>query len=302
MSELSEKMRFFIDSEKAKGSFQGLTKDERKNWFVNRMLKEPIDVHIHHTENTTIPTRDGAQLPAHIIHPNGETKRPIILFFGGGLLLTSDSRHLQKQLSELAITCNSTVVAVDYRMEEFPTPVNDCIDAINWAKENAQTIDSRADNIVLCGDGFGASIIASAVQVLKDTPISIKGICLFYPILDPFLKTSSKQEFAENYLLEVSWLEYFYKKLIANHGVTIMSSPLHGENFENHPPTYIVKAEFDPLRDEAKLYGEKLQAAGVKVFSRVEGNTIHGFFSLPGIHTKKTMQIIHDVDHFLKSL
>lgn len=302
MGTLSSKLRTFIDIEKGQGSFLGLTAEERKNWFVNRMDKQAVDVHIHHTEDRVIETRDGAKLSAHIIHPNNETKRPIILFFGGGLLLTSDTRHLEAQLSELAITCNSTVIAIDYRMDKFPTPVNDCIDAIYWAEKNALSFNSKNDNIVLCGDGFGASIIASAVQLIKNEPISLKAICLFYPVLDPFHKTESKQLFAENYLLEVSWLEQFYKKLITNQEITIMSSPLHGENFENHPPTYILKAEFDPLRDEGILYGEKLQAAGTKVFSRVEESTIHGFFSLPGIHLKKSKQLIHDVDHFLKSL
>lgn len=302
MVQLSKKMRRFIDLENEKSSFKELTKDEKKEWFVQRMNKEPLDVHIHHLENRHLTTRDGVELPVHIIHPNGETKRPIILYFGGSLLLTSDTRHLEKQLSELAITCNSTVIAVDYRMESFPTPVNDCIDAVYWAEKNAGDLYSKSDNIVLCGEGFGASIIAAAVQKLKDEAISIKGICLFCPVLDPFLKTASKVDYGKNYLLEVSWLEYFYNKLLDRSESTIESAPLHGNDFENHPPTYIVKAEFDPLRDEAKLYGEKLMNAGVKVFSRVEDNTIHGFFSLPGIHVKKTRQIIHDVDHFLKSL
>lgn len=302
MVQLSKKMRRFIDLENEKSLFKDLTKDEKKDWFVQRMNKEPLDVHIHHFENRHMTTRDGVDLPVHIIHPNGETKRPIILFFGGGLLLTSDTRHLEKQLSELAVTCNSTVIAVDYRMESFPTPVNDCIDAVYWAEKNAGELQSRGDNIVLCGDGFGASIIAAATQKLKNDAISIMGICLFYPVVDPFLKTASKVEYKENYLLEVSWLEYFYKKLMGDAEISIESAPLHGGDFKNHPPTYIVKAEFDPLRDEARLYADKLMSEGVKVFTRIEENTIHGFFSLPGIHVKKTRQIIHDVDHFLKSL
>lgn len=302
MGNLSKKTRHFIEVEKANGLFYGLTDQEKKDWFVNRMHKEPVDVHIHHTKDTFITTRDGAKLTAHIIHPNSETKRPIILFFGGGLFLTSDTRHLEKQLSELAITCNSTVIAVDYRMEQFPTPINDCIDAVYWAEKNASAFNSKPDHIVLCGDGFGASIVAAATQQLKDEPISIKAICLFYPALDPFLPTESKRIYGEDYLLEVNWLEDFYKKLIGNQSITNLSAPLHNNDFENHPPTYVLKADFDPLRDEGILYSKKLQEAGVKVFSKVEENTIHGFFSLPGIHVKKTRQIIHDVDHFLKSL
>lgn len=302
MMELSKKMRNFIANENLKGDFQDLTEEEKKQWFVSRMTTEPVDVHIHHTENRTIPTRDGTNLAAHIIHPNNETKRPAILFFGGGLFLTSDTRHLEKQLSELAITCNATVIAVDYRMTAFPTPVEDCLDAVKWVEEHATEFDSKTDKIVLCGEGFGASIIAAAMQQLQKEKHPIKAICLFYPAVDVSLRTNSKEMYSENYLLEVKWLDYFYKKMTGSQEVTALSAPLHGTQFDNHPPTYILKAEFDPLKDEGKLYGEKLAAAGVKVFSRVEENTIHGFFSLPGIHVKKSRQIIHDIDHFLKSL
>lgn len=302
MGNLSQKMRDFIDEEKSKGTFQDLTAEEKKEWFVRRMSKSPLDVHISQMENREIPTRDGKYIAAHIIHPNNETKRPIILFFGGGLFLTSDTRHLENQLAELAVTCNSTVIAVDYRIEQFPTPVDDCMDAVKWAEEHATDFNSKPDKMVLCGDGFGASIIAAATQQLKESQHSIKAICLFYPALDPALQTESKLAYGENYLLEMSWLNHFYKHLTGTEGTTAVSAPLHSNDLAQHPPTYILKAEFDPLRDEAKLYGEKLMAAGVKVFSRVEENTIHGFFSLPGIHLKKSRQIIHDIDHFLKSL
>lgn len=299
---LSKKMLAFIDEEKAKSALQNLTQEERDQWFVSRMMKEPVDVHIHHTEKREMATRDGHKITLHIVHPNGETKRPVILFFGGALLLTSDTRHLQKQLSELAVTCNSTVVAVDYRMEQLPTPLEDCLDAIEWVKEHATEFESKSDNIVLCGDGFGASVVAAAAQQIQSENAGIKAICLFYPSLDPTLETPSKMEYSENYLLEVSWIYQFYKEMAGDLGNSTIVSPLHATDFENHPPTYIVKAEFDPLRDEAKMYGDKLAKAGVKVFTRLEEDTIHGFFSLPGIHTKKTRQIIHDVDHFLKSL
>ena len=49
------------------------------------------------------------------------------------------------------------------------------------------------------------------------------------------------------------------------------------------PPAYIVTAGFDPLREEAIAYAEKLKQAGVKV-SQVDYPTmIHGFFSMQGL-------------------
>ena len=43
------------------------------------------------------------------------------------------------------------------------------------------------------------------------------------------------------------------------------ASPLLAEDLTGLPPTWIVNAEVDTLRDEAETFGEKLQAAGVPV-------------------------------------
>ena len=45
----------------------------------------------------------------------------------------------------------------------------------------------------------------------------------------------------------------------------------------------IVTAEFDPLRDDGEMYGERLREAGVPVkVSRYDGQ-IHGFYFMLGV-------------------
>jgi acetyl esterase/lipase len=48
-------------------------------------------------------------------------------------------------------------------------------------------------------------------------------------------------------------------------------------------PTMIHAAEFDPLRDEAQRYGERLRAAGVSVDYTCHAGMIHLFYGLGGV-------------------
>ena len=58
-------------------------------------------------------------------------------------------------------------------------------------------------------------------------------------------------------------------------------SPLLSNNVSGLPPMLMITAEFDILRDEADLYSQKLNAAGVKVWSKCFPGQIHCLVGLP---------------------
>ncbi|GEK33571.1 alpha/beta hydrolase fold domain-containing protein [Kurthia sibirica] len=303
MGKLSKKTLSFIERASDHGKLQALTEQQRQDWFHLRHEEPHTSVHIDHAEQFSIPTRDGHELEARVIYPNEESMRPVLLFFHGSFLVNSNFYHLENQLREFAVICNMTVVAVNYRMTQMPTPVNDCIDAIEWVEKNARLLNATPQHIVLCGDGFGASVIAAAEQVIQHDKPNVKAICLFYPSVAPNLTTPSKEINGSAYILETDWIEHFYSQISAELLLdNLLLSPLNGNDFSNHCPVYILCAEYDPLVDEGMLYAKKLSDHGVVVFSRVAENTIHGFFSIPGLYDKKTKQIINEVDVFLKSV
>ncbi len=57
-------------------------------------------------------------------------------------------------------------------------------------------------------------------------------------------------------------------------------SPMRAADLAGLPPTFLVTAEFDPLRDQGLAYGEALAAAGVPVDSRCYEGVFHGFFGM----------------------
>ena len=60
----------------------------------------------------------------------------------------------------------------------------------------------------------------------------------------------------------------------------LRASPLRAPSLAGQPPTMIVTAGFDPLRDEGRAYADRLRAAGVDVVYREYPGQIHAFVSL----------------------
>lgn len=57
------------------------------------------------------------------------------------------------------------------------------------------------------------------------------------------------------------------------------ASPLMAEDFRGVPPTFIITADFDVLRDEGFFYAERLQSAKIKVTHK-NYKSFHGFVTL----------------------
>lgn len=78
-------------------------------------------------------------------------------------------------------------------------------------------------------------------------------------------------------------------------------SPIYHKEFKNLPPTFIITAEYDPLKDDGKSYADKLRNANNIVLYKEYKGLIHGFFNLPKL-AANSMQSYYDIQAFLRKV
>jgi len=236
---------------------------------------------IEDTELAGVPVRIYTPLD-----PNGGT---VAYFHGGGWVVGSiDS--FDTACRALTNASGATVVSVGYRLapeHPFPAGLEDCA-AVTRALDGP---------LVVAGDSAGGNLAIAVARRLRDT---IDGMALIYPVTDAGLNTPSMRDFKERYGLTAPGLErYWNLYLNGADGFQADASPLRAGDLEGLPPTYVLTAEFDVLRDEGEAFVKKLEAAGVDVTHRRFDGTIHGFWRWMAA-TPKTREAIDEVGAALR--
>ena len=210
----------------------------------------------------------------------------MVYFHGGGFVI-GDVESYDPFCRTLANASRSLVLSVDYRLapeHKFPAAANDAIDSATWAVKNAERLGVR-EGVVLAGDSAGGNLAAVAALRCRDRGVALKAQVLIFPFtsFDPVSRSSV--EYGESYYLTRKQGAWFGAQYLSRPEDVLdpMFSPILAGNFKGLPPSLVVTAEYDPLRDQGEAYADALADAGVAVTSvRVRGVT-HGFIGLPGI-------------------
>jgi acetyl esterase len=228
----------------------------------------------------------GGPITVRLYRPTIERTAAILFCHGGGFILGNLDTH-DAMCRTLANSSGRTVVAVDYRLapeHPFPAALDDAQAALEWLRREARSLDldpdPDPDRIAVAGDSAGGHIALGLALRCRDEDIPLDHIGLIYPLLDPAGGSASAVQFAQGYMLTASFLEWAWNAYrgegVADPWFDLTHADLHGL-----PPTTIVTAQFDPLRDEGEALARRLGDAEVDVALRRHPGMIHGFAGLP---------------------
>ena len=201
----------------------------------------------------------------------------VLYIHGGGFVLGG----LQSHADVCAGLCQLSgldVVASTYRLApEHVHPAQ--LDDVEAAFLALLATDGK---LVLCGDSAGASLIAGlGVRLQTRGAAQALGQVLIYPGLGGDMSRGSYLSNAHAPMLTTSECAYYFG--VRAQGLGPQQSehpelrPLLAPDLSAMPPTMVVTADIDPLRDDGAQYAQRLGALGIRVLYRNELELVHGF-------------------------
>lgn len=258
-----------------------------RNWPLRTAESAPMA-----TRDVTIPGPGGA-IPARIYTPTVKGPRhplPVLLYMHGGGWVMSSVNAVDPAVRLLANEAKVIVVSIDYRLapeHPFPAAHEDTSSAFDWVEAHAKEIGGDPERIGIGGDSAGANMAAWVSQKrLEAGRPGPKAQLLYYPALDLDLNHQDKypsfKTFGLGYLGD-HWFTRMARGLtFLNPSQSDAASPLLAKSFRNLPPSIVITAGFDMLRDQGREYARKLTSDGVNVDYRHYPSLVHGFMQYSG--------------------
>jgi acetyl esterase len=235
-------------------------------------------------ENVSLPTPSGA-LGMRLYRPIEGTLPAALFIHGGGWTLNDLDTH-DRLCRLIARRSGWLLASLDYRRapeHKHPAALDDAYFGYRWLLDNAQRIGADAKCSAIVGESSGGTTAASLSLLLRDAggPLPSYQV-LAYPATDLYDRWPSYQERGIGYALDRGHLLWFFENYL--HPDCDLEDrylmPMTAEDLSGLPPTLVMTAEFDPLRDEGIAYVEKLASAGVSVEHLHVEDQMHGFLLL----------------------
>ncbi len=224
---------------------------------------------------------------ASLYRPAGRSDGLILFVHGGGFVIGSREGY-DAPVRLIADRVGVAVLSVEYRLAPeapFPGPVDDTVEAWRFAVEHAAEWGVDPRKLVLLGDSAGGNLCAVLANEIAGEDVQPRLQVLMYPVVDSVGDYASRHEFVDSSALSGKQIDWFTGHYLPEGQPPSdpRLSPMCVDDLSGAPATLITVAGFDPLRDEALAYADRLTEAGVSTRVMRESGLVHGYISMTRI-------------------
>ncbi len=268
-SEIARQLRRFppplIDTVDVAES-RSATEDYRKQ-VASRSISSRADVSV--CDASVRSLIDDHLIGIRVYRPAAHQNGPGLAYLHGGGFIMGDLDSEDARCRSLAADAGCVVVSADYRLapeHPFPVPLEDCYSVLRWIAEKADSLSIDLRRLGVGGCSAGGALAAGLTLLSRERNGPVIALqALMYPMLDAdmgekSIRALSSEVWHRN--VERMWTYYLNGPRSA---APAYASPARCRDLRGLPPTYVVTAELDPLRDEAITYAQRLLAADVSV-------------------------------------
>ena len=262
--------------------------NEPKVWEVpiedQRQAARRVAEHEHKEHVAEVVDVDANGVRARLYRPADAASGLIVHLHGGGFVFHDIDVH-DAAVRRFANRGRRTVLSVDYRRppeHRFPAAIEDVDAVLAWLEHREH------GPLFVHGDSAGGNL--ALVAALRH-PDRFDAAALIYPFLDPTQSFDSYDTAAAGFdRAEAAW---YWEQYAA--GPTDLTSPdlaplRSGDaRLAALPPTLVVTAEHDQLRDEGEHLAGRLDALGVEVTATRYLGQIHGFWRQDGFRAAERL-------------
>lgn len=245
--------------------------------------KEPVSM----IEELNVP-QENHQIPIRIYRPKGRKdtqKSSAIIYIHGGWFIAGSFETHDAVVRKLANKTGAAVIFIDYRLAPeypFPAGLDDCKAVATWLVGNADVLGIDLESLGIVGDSAGGALAAAFSTELGSL---LKFQVLIYPAADNSLNTASWETYQNGPILNKeggvqAWSWYLPNK---EQYTDPLAVPILIKDFKETPPTLVLLAEHDPLRDEGEQLSLHMKDFGVSVTISFYKDMVHGFMHMGSV-------------------
>jgi len=204
--------------------------------------------------------------------PSAAQPVPLVVHFHAGAFVAG-SLEEGSCVARLLAATGAIVMSLDYPLapaNPFPQAIEAGYAALVWAFKARQKLAGKDAPVFVAGEEAGGNLAAAVALMARDRhEPQLAGQILLSPMLDPSMATQSLR-CADAGAVGCTWADGWHQYLArVDHAAHPYAAPGTALRLGSLPPTLLLTAQDDPLRDEAIAYADRLRVFGRLVHAAV---------------------------------